>query len=366
MENRQFERRALIAMSGGVDSSVAAALMVQDGFDCMGATMKLYDEEARFACREKSCCTLADVEDARSVAFQLGMPYHVFNYKADFEQEVIARFISAYERGETPNPCIDCNRYMKFAHLYEHAKMLGYEYVVTGHYARICYDEARGRWLLKKGLDAAKDQSYVLYALTQEQLAHTKFPLGGYEKAEIRSIAQEYGFVNAKKRESQDICFVPDGDYAAFIRRHTGKDYGSGDFVDAQGKVLGQHKGIIGYTIGQRRGLGIAAEQPLYVVKKDMERNEVVLGGADALFGTELIAHDFNWISMEAPKESIRVTARTRYHQKEIPARASVNADGSVRVVFEQPVRAIAAGQAVVLYDGDIVVGGGTIGSQQS
>ena len=255
---------ALIAMSGGVDSAVAAYLMKQAGYRCVGATMRLYENEDMAVCSEKTCCSLEDVEDARAVAGRIGIPYYVFNFKQDFSRQVMDRFVSCYESGCTPNPCIDCNRFLKFDRMYRRARELGLHYVVTGHYARIVQGE-NGRWLLLKGPDPRKDQSYVLYAMTQEQLAHTRFPLGEMRKEEVRAIAERQGFVNAKKHDSQDICFVPQGDYAAFIRKRTGKTYPEGDFVDAQGHVLGRHRGIIHYTVGQRRGLGVSGGRPLYV-----------------------------------------------------------------------------------------------------
>ena len=354
--------KALIAMSGGVDSSVSAALMIQDGYDCIGITMKLYENETIGMEREGTCCSLSDTEDARKVCSRLGMPYYVLNFKEDFSKKVIDRFVAAYEAGDTPNPCIDCNRYMKFDKLYQRAKELDCDYIVTGHYARVEYDSARGRYLLKKSKNAAKDQSYVLAFLDQEQLAHTIFPLGGFaSKEEVRCIADDYGFVNARKHDSQDICFVPDGDYADFMRHYTGKDYPAGDFVTEDGKKLGEHKGIIRYTIGQRKGLGLALPAPLYVCRKDMERNEVILSPEDALFTTTCIVDDFNWIAYEQPSEPVRVTAKTRYRAKEAPATARVLEDGRVELVFDEPQRAITTGQVAVLYDGEEVVGGGTI-----
>ena len=355
------KRRAIIAMSGGVDSSVAAYLMRERGFDCMGVTMKLFrNEDVEEKPREKTCCSLEDVEDARAVAWSLGIPYHVFNFSNRFREDVMDRFVSAYEQGCTPNPCIDCNRHLKFAKLYDRARDLGYWYVVTGHYARVEQGE-NGRWLLKKGPDPHKDQSYVLYALTQEQLAHTIFPLGTYHKDEIRRIAADQGFVNAGKRDSQDICFVPDGDYAGFIERQTGKHYPEGDFVDPQGHVLGRHRGIIHYTVGQRRGLGVSGGRPLYVKEIRPDTNTIVLGEDRDLYQHTAIAEDFNWISMEAPTGPIQVKARARYHQPEQPATAYVLPDGRVRVDFEAPQRALTRGQAIVLYQGEDVVGGGTI-----
>lgn len=364
METRKREegKKALIAMSGGVDSSVAAMLMVREGYECVGVTMKLYDNEDVGLDMGHTCCALDDVEDARSVACQLGMKHYVVNLREDFSKKVIDRFVAAYERGDTPNPCIDCNRYMKFAGLYQKAKMLDCQCIVTGHYARVEYEESCGRWLLKKAKNEAKDQSYVLYFMTQDQLAHTRFPLGELKtKEEARALAEEYRFVNARKHDSQDICFVPDGNYGDFMERRTGKTYEKGDFVDLQGRVLGEHKGIIRYTIGQRRGLGLALPAPLYVRGKDMEKNQVILAPEKELFSAELMAEDFNWIACPPPAAPMAVTAKTRYRAKEAPARAVALPDGRVRVVFDEPVRAITTGQAVVLYQGDLVVGGGTI-----
>ena len=351
--------KVLIAMSGGVDSSVAAFLMKEQGCQCIGATMKLFHNEDIGVKRTKTCCSLEDVEDARSVAFHLGIPYYVFNFSDDFKGQVIDRFTAAYERGATPNPCIDCNRYLKFERLYERARILGCDAIVTGHYARI--EQENGRWLLKKSLDESKDQSYVLYSLTQEQLAHTRLPLGAMHKSETRRIAEEQGFYNADKPDSQDICFVPDGDYAGFIARFTGHDCPAGDFVDEEGHVLGRHKGIVHYTVGQRKGLGIAADAPLYVKQIDAASNRVVLSGNDALFSRELTASDFNWIAYDVPPRELRASARVRYHQREQAATVTVLGDGRVHLVFDEPQRAITPGQAVVLYDGDTVLGGGTI-----
>ena len=351
--------KVLIAMSGGVDSSVAAFLMKEQGCDCIGATMKLFHNEDIGVKSSRTCCSLEDVEDARSVAFHLGIPYYVFNFSDDFRARVIGRFIAAYERGATPNPCIDCNRYLKFERLYERARILDCDAIVTGHYARIVFEN--GRWLLKKALDESKDQSYVLYSLTQEQLAHTRLPLGALHKSETRRIAEEQRFYNAGKPDSQDICFVPDGDYAGFIARYTGHGCPTGDFVDESGQVLGRHKGIVHYTVGQRKGLGIAADAPLYVKRIDAQENRVVLSGSDALFSRELTANDFNWISCDTPPRELRATARVRYHQREQAATVTVLPDGRVHLVFDEPQRAITPGQAVVLYDGDTVLGGGTI-----
>ncbi len=356
----KMQHRALIAMSGGVDSSVAAYLMKQAGFACVGATMRLYENEDMSAPQAGTCCSLEDVEDARAVAAKLGMPYYVFNFKEDFGRQVMDRFVAAYETGCTPNPCIDCNRFLKFDRMYRRAQELGIGYVVTGHYARIQQSET-GRWLLLKGPDPQKDQSYVLYAMTQEQLAHTQFPLGALRKEEVRAIAAAQGFINAKKHDSQDICFVPDGDYAAFIRRRTGRTYPEGDFVDTTGRILGRHRGIIHYTIGQRRGLGVSGGRPLYVKEIRPADNTVVLAEEHQLYAPTAIARDFNWIAWEAPAAPIRVQARARYHQPEQDATAFVLPDGRVQVTFDRPQRALTKGQAIVLYQADVVIGGGTI-----
>lgn len=355
-----MSEKALVAMSGGVDSSVAAALMCQSEYDCIGVTMKLHSESVPE--REGSCCTLADTEDARSVSYKLGMKYYVFNFTDDFESTVIERFINAYENGETPNPCIDCNRFMKFEKLYDRAKILGCDKVATGHYARIEYDEKSKRYLLKKSKNEAKDQTYVLYFLSQEQLKHTVFPLGSFEsKEDVRRVAEQYGFINASKKDSQDICFVPDGDYASFIERHTGKTFKKGNFVNLSGEVLGEHKGIIHYTVGQRKGLGIALGEPAYVREINAKNNEVVLCKNEELFTKELVAKDFNWIAFDAPQDEIRAAAKPRYRAKEAPCTAKVLENGNVKIAFDTPQRAVTKGQAVVLYDGDTVIGGGTI-----
>lgn len=344
-------------MSGGVDSSVAALLMKKAGFECIGATMKLYDNEDIGISREKTCCSLDDIEDARAVAYKLGMPYYVFNFKDEFEKKVIDKFIKTYEMGGTPNPCIDCNRYLKFEKLMQKMRELKFDYVVTGHYARV--EEKEGKYFLKKGVDPSKDQSYVLYSLTQDQLSHTLFPVGDYNKDEIREIALENGFVNAKKRDSQDICFVPDGNYAKFIEKHENKSYPEGAFVDKDNNVLGTHSGIINYTLGQRKGLGIALGKPAYVISKDLEKNTVTLGSNEDLMTKRVTADDFNWIS-EAPQGRIKCAAKTRYNMKEKPCTVHVE-NGRVVAEFDEAVRAVTPGQALVLYDGEYVLGGGTI-----
>lgn len=352
-------KKALIAMSGGVDSSLAAKLTVDKGFECIGCTMKLYHNEDIGVERSRGCCSLDDVEDARSVAYKLGMPFYVFNFTDAFRDTVICKFIESYEKGITPNPCIDCNRYMKFDKLYERAKILDCSYIVTGHYAII--EERDGKFLLKKALDETKDQSYVLYSMTQQQLARTMFPLGGMRKTDARKIAEESGFINAKKPDSQDICFVPNGDYAAFLEQYTGKTYPPGDFVSADGEILGKHKGIVRYTIGQRKGLGISLPESMYVSKIDTKENTVTLVREQRLYSAEAFVEDFNWILGEAPSSEIRCNVKIRYRQPEQSAVVIPIGDSAVRIIFDEPQRAITPGQAAVLYDGDIVLGGGTI-----
>ena len=355
------QEKALIAMSGGVDSSVAAFLTQQEGFDCIGVTMRLYDNVPDEGCESNTCCSLEDVEDARAVARRLGMPFYAFNFKADFKEKVIENFIRCYECGLTPNPCIECNRHLKFDHLLRRAQELGCDWVVTGHYAQIRRDENTGRYILYKAADLSKDQSYVLYSLTQEQLAHTRFPLGGLSKQAARQIAQEQSFVNARKHDSQDICFVPDGDYVAFMERYTGKSYAPGSFLDLDGNVVGTHQGAVRYTLGQRKGLGLAMGAPVYVCAKDMEKNTVTVGPDEALYATSLLADNWNWFPFPELTESIRVSAKARYNQPPQPATVYPEENGVARVVFDAPQRALTPGQAVVLYDGDMVIGGGTI-----
>ncbi len=309
--------KALVAMSGGVDSSVAALLSVKAGYECVGCTMKLF-EGADTECGEKACCTAADADDARRIAYRLGMKYYVFNFTDDFRDTVIRDFAAGYLAGRTPNPCIECNRLMKFDKLWRRAALLGCDKFVTGHYARIAYDGNAYR--LKTASDKGKDQSYVLYFMTQDQLAHTLFPLGELSKTEVRAIAAENGFVNAAKPDSQDICFVPDGDHAAAIENFTGEKSPCGDFVDLSGKPVGRHNGIIRYTVGQRRGLGISSSSRLYVCGVDPDANTVTLGRENDLFFSSLIADDFNWISGKTPEKPFSCGVRIRYRHPSGPA----------------------------------------------
>ena len=352
-------KKALIGMSGGVDSSVAALLMLRAGYECIGATMRLYDNDMIGLEKGHTCCSLDDVEDARSVARRLGIPHYVFNFKDDFERQVIRKFVSCYECGGTPNPCIDCNRYLKFDRLLRRALELGCDCVVSGHYAQV--RKSGDRYLLYKAADKAKDQTYFLACLNQEQLSRIQFPLGGLTKQEVRAIAEENGFVNARKHDSQDICFVPDGDYTAFLERYTGRHYPAGDFLDETGRVVGQHRGAVRYTLGQRKGLGLAMGQPVYVCGKDMAHNTVTVGPESALYTRCLMADEMNWIAFPELTAPLRAKAKTRYRQVEQPCTVYPAPNGRVRVEFDEPQRAVTPGQSLVIYDGDVVVGGGII-----
>ena len=360
--------KVLVGMSGGVDSSVAAKILIDHGYSVAGVTLKLFSNED-ILCAEKegkTCCALSDVQDARSVAFRLGIDHFVYNFREYFTEKVINHFVQSYLAGNTPNPCIECNRWIKFDKMLERARLLGYEYIATGHYARSEYNPASMRWLLKKGIDPAKDQSYVLYTLTQDQLAHTLFPLGGMDKRQVRSIAEAAGLVNAKKADSQDICFVPGGDYGAFIEKAAPGKVEPGPYVNAEGTVVGTHKGVAHYTIGQRRGIGIALGQAAYVTAKDAKTNTVSLGPNEALMSRSLVAQDVNLIAVDLAEferlaKPMRVTAKIRYNQKEQDAWISPEGNGRIRVDFDADQRAVTPGQAVVFYSGDIVVGGGTI-----
>lgn len=375
-------KKALIAMSGGVDSSVAAKLTIEEGYECVGCTMKLFERNEEGLSEEASACgSFKDAEDAKKICEGLGLPHYLFDLSDDFREKIIDHFVCSYLRAETPNPCVECNKYMKFDKLYEKALELGCEKIVTGHYARV-EKEADG-YVLKKAADESKDQSYVLYNLTQELLEHVFFPLGGLSKSAVRRLAGEHGFENADKPESQDICFVPDGDYAKVIRDYLGDDSSAalepGDFVSAFGEKLGEHKGIIHYTIGQRKGLGISAPEPLYVCKICTDNNTVVLGSNDDLFSDTVFVKNINWISGSEPEAAIRCKAKIRYRHKEQPAevypltyaeiceiKKESTEDFSpdahyAKIIFDEPQRAITPGQSAVFYDEDTVLGGGII-----
>ena len=356
MENK----KVLVGMSGGVDSAVSAYLLQSGGYSPIGVNCSFFDNGDAFV-SDKTCCSLDDANDARAVASKLGIPFFVFNMKDDFRVKVIEDFVESYIAGATPNPCIRCNRFLKFGKLLLRAEELDAGAVATGHYVRLSYDSGSERYLLRKGVDESKDQSYVLYCLTQAQLAHALFPLGGMKKGEVRELAESLGFINAKKHESQDICFVPDGDYASFIEKHSGRAFPHGDFVTTDGRVLGEHKGIIRYTVGQRRSLGLALPAPLYVKEKDVQNNRVVLCPNEGLFARELFADDINLIALRQIDTPLRVKAKVRYKHAEQWATVTQPEEDLLHIVFDEPQRAFARGQAVVLYDGDIVLGGGTI-----
>jgi len=357
-----MSEKVMVAMSGGVDSSVAAALLKEQGYEVCGATLKLFsNEDIGLEQATRTCCSLEDVEDARSVAYKLGFEHHVFNFGELFRQQVINRFAASYVNGDTPNPCIDCNRFIKFDKLLERALVLDMDYIATGHYARVEFDEKTDRYLLKKAKDSTKDQSYVLYSMTQEQLKRTLFPLGNLRKSEVRVLAEERGLVNAKKPDSQDICFVKDGDYAAFLENTLKVASAPGNFVDCDGKVLGTHKGQIHYTIGQRKGLNLSFERPKYVIRKDLKSNTVVLGDEAELFSDSMTVGSVNLISVDTLTAPMEAAVKTRYSQKETPATLFPMENNLIFVQFHEPQRAVTSGQAAVFYDGETVIGGGTI-----
>ncbi len=354
------KKRVLVAMSGGVDSSVSAKLLLDAGYEVAGATMHLYSNEDIGIERTKTCCSLDDVEDAREVAYKLGIPFHVFNFADSFKEQVTDKFVQTYLDGGTPNPCVDCNRFLKFGKFLDRAQELGFDYIATGHYVTKVFDEKSGRWLLRRSADVKKDQTYVLYSLTQQQLAHSLFPVGENNKDDIRAIADQSSLVNAQKPDSQDICFIPDGDYAAYIERLAGVQP-CGDIVLSSGEKLGTHRGLIHYTIGQRRGVGVSYSEPIFVVRKDTEGNRLVLGRQEELLQSSLTASDVNFLPFDELNSTIKCTACTRYHQKDMPCVVTPLGGGRVRVDFEQPHKAVCKGQAVVFYDGDFLIGGGTI-----
>jgi len=350
--------RVVIAMSGGVDSSVAAAMLKQQGYDVIGVTLQIWPESA--GSRSAGCCSLSAVEDARRVANAIGIPHYVMNLRAEFERFVIDDFVREYREGRTPNPCIRCNQFVKFDVLLERAAGLGASMIATGHYARIELGES-GRWLLKRAADSLKDQSYALYTMTQEQLSRTLFPLGDQTKQETRARAAELGLSVAEKPDSQEICFVPDNKYGGFLAEVAPDLANPGPLLDTAGNVLGAHKGIAFYTIGQRKGLGIAAGRPMYVVEIDKSRNAVVIGSNDELYRDDLVARNVNMIAVDSMPGCVVVSAKIRYNMQDSPAQACPAGAGAIRIRFEKPQRAVTPGQSVVMYQGDVVVGGGVI-----
>ena len=403
MKENILRKTVMVGMSGGVDSSVAASILLDQGYEVTGVTLKLLESEDVPCCAEpspgcsadpspgccadqdevsccgdssaevgegagarspkqtKTCCSLDDVEDARATAFKLGIPFYVLNMKADFKEKVIDYFIDSYLDGETPNPCIYCNKFLKFEGLLKKAYALDIDHIATGHYARREFDEATGKYVLKKALDPTKDQSYALYMLTQDQLSHLLLPLGNLSKSEIRSMAEQKELKVFNKPDSQDICFVNEGEYPEYIKRHTSKKILPGNFLDKDGNILGRHKGIIYYTVGQRKGLGIAWKEPLYVLAKDVEKNTILLGNKDTIKKTYLTAREMNYISISEPKEIFKAHAKVRYSSKETEVNVTPLPNGRARVEFLEPQAFIAPGQAVVLYNGDMVIGGGII-----
>jgi len=353
-------KKVLVAMSGGVDSSVAACLLKEEAFDVIGATMRIW-KEGEGDQNLYGCCGVADVEDARRVAQQLGIPFYVFNLEEEFEREVIQYFCEEYARGRTPNPCIVCNEKVKFGSLLRKARELGADYLSTGHYARIEFDETAKRYVLKKGMDRRKDQSYVLFSLSQEQLSHSLFPLGGYRKEEVRRMALQLGLRVHDKPESQEVCFIHDTSYHPFLQERLRGAIAPGPIIDRKGAVLGRHKGIPFYTIGQRRGLRLARGKPLYVIGIDREKNAVMVGEENEVYGETFFVESVNWISSERISSSIPAWVKIRYNHPGGEATLFPEAEGTVKAQFGSPHKAITPGQAAVFYDGEIVLGGGWI-----
>lgn len=350
----------MVGMSGGVDSSVAAALLLREGYKVIGVTLKLWDNEDQPA-YNRSCCSLEDVDDARNAAFNLDIPFYVLNFKDLFKESVVKGFVNSYMEGFTPNPCIACNHLIKFDAMLHKALSMEIDYIATGHYANIVKNPGTGRYLLKKGKDISKDQSYVLYMLTQEQLKRTLLPLGGYTKNEVRDIARDLGLRVSDKPDSQDICFVGGGKYSEFIRENTDEKIPEGKFLDTKGNELGTHKGIINYTVGQRKGLGETFGKPMYVVEKRKEDNTVVLGSKEEGYFKGLIASEMNYIPYDNPPSEINANVRLRYKAKDLNAVIIPKETGAAEILFDTPQPFVTPGQAVVMYDGDTVLGGGTV-----
>ena len=362
-EGDRMKKNVLVAMSGGVDSAVCAYLLCRDGFDCTGVTLKLFDG-CDIGCANELCFE-NDISDAKKICQKLNIPHEVLELKDKFKKYVISSFVESYLSGLTPNPCIECNRHIKFTSILDAFAKDSDTKIATGHYANVVFDKSSGRYLIKKAQDLTKDQSYVLYSLSQETLSKVIFPLGNLTKDEARSIALDNGFVNARKKDSQDICFIKDGNYRKFLEFYTGSTFDEGDFILPDGKVIARHKGLPFYTIGQRKGLGIAYEHPLYVISKDREKNAVIVGNEDLLFQNKVIVDKVNLIAYEKLISPIKASAKLRYAQKESECVIHPLDEKSVLLEFDEPQRAVTPGQSAVFYDGEFVIGGGEIGANQ-
>lgn len=359
------KKRVVVAMSGGVDSSVAAALLVEQGYDVVGMMMRLWSEETVGGGAHNRCCTPDQMADARRIAGKLGIPFYVLDTKEVFRSTIVDYFVEGHRQGITPNPCLECNRHIRFEFLLNNALALDADYLATGHYARVARADD-GRFLLKQGLDEHKDQSYVLSVMGQEQLSHTLFPVGEYAKPDVRKLAERFGLPTASKKDSQDLCFLGDGDYRRFLSEYAPEVMVAGPIVRRDGAVIGEHHGLANYTIGQRKGLGVFAAEPLYVIGMNPYRNTLIVGTADELGSSELTARRVNWISGEVPAEPFRAEVKIRYKARPVSARIEPLEDQRMRVRFDAPLRDITPGQGAVIYDGDVCLGGGIIERRQT